>query len=97
MDVGDLKTIALASVITWGIIEVVKPLLMILKITGGPKHNLIIRISSVLIGFCIGWYVYPLIVGEASPELLGGFLGASAGILNSSIVAMIKSKIKGKT
>lgn len=92
--VNELKTLALSAVITWGLVQAVKPALK-LKSIGGEKSQIIIRLVSVFLGLMIGAILHPALVeGPIGPSaILGGGLGAAAGALNAVIVAQIKGRL----
>jgi len=86
--ITDLKTIAIAAVIAWGATEILKPLMK-----QGEKRKSATRALALFTGMLGGWFIYPELGGQGG-EIVGGGLGAAAGVLNAVIVAVVKNKIK---
>lgn len=96
------EALALAAVIAWGIIEIIKPALRLYNIEPkSPKHTLIIRAAALVVGAMVGAPLYPALTSGAevwtgSNILIGAMLGGSAGALNALLVAQIKRKLRGR-
>lgn len=99
-DPEKVETLALSAVIAWGVIEVVKPALKLYNVDpNSPKHALIIRAGSLLVGAILGAAIYAALdktAGVTRDDITtGAALGAAAGALNAALVAAIKRKLKG--
>ena len=86
----DVKTVAIVAVIAWGATEILKPLMK-----KGEKRKSATRALALFTGMFGGWFIYPELGGQGG-QIVGGALGASAGVLNAVIVAVVKNKIKSQ-
>lgn len=80
--------VAIAGVISWGLTQAVKSLLLWKNISYGSSSwfNSLLRMVAILTGAGLGFLLMHTIVGAG--------LGAAAGVMNTTIVALVKSKFK---
>ena len=83
-----LLVVAVCGVISWAVTQAAKAALLWLKRSYHDAwwFNIAIRCLAVMVGAGCGHLLLP--------GLLGGLLGACAGVLNTTIVAVIKSKLR---
>lgn len=79
---------SLAGVVSWGITQVVKLLLLRDSKNHGQKswYNIVLRIIAMLMGAGVGY----MLLSDA----LGFYIGLAGGVLNTTLVAVIKSKLR---
>lgn len=80
--------LATAGVVSWGITQTLKGLLLWKSPDRGsaPWFNPVLRVFAIVAGAALGFWLTTTVVGAA--------LGAAAGALNTTIVALVKSKVK---
>lgn len=83
----DLLLLTLASVISFGVTEILKPFLKS-AFKDKEKNRSLTRIFSIAAAAIVGYEL-----GDCTQDTL---VGASAGILNSWVIAVIKAKIEEK-
>lgn len=95
IDPNDLKTGALSAVIAWGVVEALKPALLIKGYPEkGPRYALAVRVAALVVGGCVGLAIHPALDGTGG-ALTGGALGMAAGALNALIIAQVKARLRG--
>lgn len=84
---GDLMLVLMCSVISYGSVEIVKPLLKKRVRDRGLYHSFLRLLSAIVGGFMghelgwLGWHMW---------------LGVGSGMLNSWVVAVLKEKVESK-
>lgn len=84
-----LLVLSIAGVISWGLTQILKVSLVRWKAShhDATWFNPLIRGFALLVGGAVGFLLMSSIVGAA--------VGAAGGILNSTIIMLVKSKLKG--
>ncbi len=79
---------AIAGIISWGLTQAVKSLILWRNVDLGAARwfNPTLRIIAIITGAGLGFLLMHTIVGAG--------LGAAAGVLNTTIVAIVKSKFR---
>jgi len=81
----------LAGVVSWGTVQIVKGAVKKYRMAKGYKKNpwwwsTVLRILAVFVGGSLGWLL--------APDIWGIVIGVCAGILNTTMVAFVKGKLK---
>ncbi len=88
-----VEAFILTSVIAWGLVEWLKPLLASFGWTkGSSKMKAVTRFAAFLIGGIVGCILYPELGGDSWK--LGAGIGMSAGALNATVIALVKKRLK---
>lgn len=80
-----LVLVVLASTISFGVTEIVKPFVSVLADDRGRRRALT-RLMAILSGAAVGYTL--------GPSWLDVWFGAGAGVLNAWLVAVIKEKVE---
>lgn len=80
-----LLILAIAGVVSWGLTYVVR--LAMARFHGKQWFNPVIRASAIVLGGAIGTLLMPTAVGVG--------IGLAGGVLNTTVVAIVKSRLKG--
>lgn len=83
--------ISISGVVSWGITQLLRALLVRLSVT---DNKLFLRLAAMIVGGIMGYLLVSGAPALAFPAIMGIGLGLSAGILNTTIVAIVKSKMK---
>lgn len=83
-----LLVLALAGVISWGVTQGLKKIILWWDQTHHESwwFNIVVRSIAIVVGCATGYL--------ALPGVLGALLGAAGGILNTTIVMVVRSKLK---
>lgn len=83
-----LLIIAIAGVVSWGITQLLRVIILRYSQDFNGKHWFVflLRFTAMIAGGLMGYILLPGVVGAG--------LGLSAGVLNTTIVAIVKSKLK---
>lgn len=82
-----LVLVILASVISFGVTEVIKPFVSILA-DDRERKKAIVRLLAILAGAVVGYTL--------GPKWLDVWFGAGAGTLNAWLVAVLKKKVEDR-
>ncbi|MFZ9960281.1 MAG: hypothetical protein ACO3GP_07805 [Candidatus Limnocylindrus sp.] len=82
-----LVLVILASVISFGVTEVIKPFVSILA-DDRERKKAIVRLLAILAGAVVGYTL--------GPNWLDVWFGAGAGTLNAWLVAVLKKKVEDR-
>ena len=82
-----LVLVILASVISFGVTEVIKPFVSILA-DDRERKKAIVRLLAILSGAVVGYTL--------GPKWLDVWFGAGAGTLNAWLVAVLKKKVEDR-
>ena len=82
-----LVLVILASVISFGVTEVIKPFVSILA-DDRERKKAIVRLLAILTGAVVGYTL--------GPKWLDVWFGAGAGTLNAWLVAVLKKKVEDR-
>lgn len=82
-----LVLVILASVISFGVTEVIKPFVSILA-NDRERKKAIVRLLAILAGAVVGYTL--------GPKWLDVWFGAGAGTLNAWLVAVLKKKVEDR-
>ena len=82
-----LVLVILASVISFGVTEVIKPFVSILA-DDRERKKAIVRLLAILSGALVGYTL--------GPKWLDVWFGAGAGTLNAWLVAVLKKKVEDR-
>ena len=82
-----LVLVILASVISFGVTEVIKPFVSILA-DDRERKKAIVRLLAILAGAVVGYTL--------GPKWLDVWFGAGAGTLNAWLVAILKKKVEDR-
>ena len=82
-----LVLVILASVISFGVTEVIKPFVSVLA-DDRERRRAIVRLLAILSGAVVGYTL--------GPKWLDVWFGAGAGTLNAWLVAVLKKKVEDR-
>ena len=82
-----LVLVILASVISFGVTEVIKPFVSVLA-DDRERKKAIVRLLAILSGAVVGYTL--------GPKWLDVWFGAGAGTLNAWLVAVLKKKVEDR-